>query len=40
MNGVIIPYLDLFEIIFIDDISVYSKTKVDHVKHLRIVFIS
>ena len=37
MNGVFRPYLDSFVIVFIDDILVYSKTKEDHVRHLRIV---
>src|SRR5688572_31880144 len=37
MNGVFRPYLDSFVIVFIDDISVYSKTEADHVRHLRAV---
>ena len=37
MNGVIRPYLDSFLIVFIDDILVYSKTKEDHARHLRII---
>lgn len=37
INRVFRPYLDCFVIIFIDDILVYSKSKEDHVRHLRIV---
>ncbi|WMV18798.1 hypothetical protein MTR67_012183 [Solanum verrucosum] len=37
MNGVFQPYLDFFVLVFIDDILVYSKTKEDHNRHLRIV---
>ncbi|KAI3802063.1 hypothetical protein L1987_30187 [Smallanthus sonchifolius] len=37
MNRVCKPYLDKFVIIFIDDILIYSKTKVDHEQHLRLV---
>ena len=37
MNQVFRGYIDLFVIIFIDDILVYSKSKNDHMNHLRIV---
>ena len=37
MNRVFRPYLDQFVVVFIDDILIYSKTKIDHAKHLRIV---
>ena len=37
MNSIFFEELDVFVIIFIDDILVYSKTKEDHVKHLRVV---
>ncbi|XP_060185718.1 uncharacterized protein LOC132615153 [Lycium barbarum] len=37
MNRVFKPYLDLFVIVFIDDILVYSRSETDHVDHLRIV---
>ncbi|KAH0729719.1 hypothetical protein KY290_000849 [Solanum tuberosum] len=36
MNRVFKPYLDMFVIVFIDDILIYSRKK-DHVGHLRIV---
>ncbi|CAN4123527.1 unnamed protein product [Withania somnifera] len=31
------PYLDLFVIVFIDDILVYSRNESDHEQHLRLV---
>ena len=37
MNRIFHPYLDSFVVVFIDDILVYSKTKEEHGKHLRIV---
>ncbi|XP_019258898.1 PREDICTED: uncharacterized protein LOC109237094 [Nicotiana attenuata] len=37
MNRVIKPYLDLFVIVFIDDILIYSRSETDHAEHLRIV---
>ena len=37
MIGIFKPYLDLFVIVFIDDILVYSKSREEHEKHLRIV---
>ena len=37
MNRVFGPYLDKFVIVFIDDILVYSCSKEEHAKHLRIV---
>ncbi|CAH9077225.1 unnamed protein product [Cuscuta europaea] len=36
MNRVFRPYLDLFTIVFIDDILVYTKTPKEHEEHLRI----
>ena len=37
MNRIFKPYLDLFVIVFIDDILIYSKSKKEHEEHLRIV---
>jgi hypothetical protein len=37
MNSVFMPELDKFVVVFIDDIPVYSKSKEEHVEHLRVV---
>jgi hypothetical protein len=37
MNKVFMEYLDKFVVVFIDDILVFSKTKEEHKKHLRLV---
>nr|GEW81583.1 reverse transcriptase domain-containing protein [Tanacetum cinerariifolium] len=37
MNRVCKPYLDKFEIVFIDDILIYSRKKEEHADHLRII---
>jgi hypothetical protein len=37
MNKVFMEYLDKFVVVFIDDILVFSKTEVEHAKHLRLV---
>ncbi|CAN4125150.1 unnamed protein product [Withania somnifera] len=37
MHRVPKPYLDLFVIVFIDDILVYSRNESDHEQHLRLV---
>ena len=34
MNRVFRPYLDMFVIVFIDDILVYSRSKDEHSDHL------
>ena len=33
MNGIFKPYLDLFFILFIDDILIYSKSREKHEEH-------
>ena len=37
MNKVFKQYLDMFLIVFIDDILVYSRNEEDHANHMRIV---
>lgn len=37
MNTVLWNYFDSFEIVFIDDMLVYSKSKYENIGHLRIV---
>ncbi|GJX87137.1 putative reverse transcriptase domain-containing protein [Tanacetum coccineum] len=37
MNRVCKPYLDKFVIVFIDDILIYSKSKQEHEKHLKLI---
>ena len=37
MHWVFRPYLDMFVIVFIDDILIFSKTEEEHADHLRIV---
>ena len=34
MNDILRPYLDQFVIVYLDDISIYSKTKEEHLEHL------
>jgi hypothetical protein len=37
MNSVLMPELDKFVVVFIDDNLVYSKNEAEHTKHLRTV---
>ena len=37
MNSIFMEELDVFVIIFIDDIHIYSKTREDHARHIHIV---
>lgn len=37
MNRVFQPYLDLFVVVFIDDMLIYSKTEIEHDEHLGVV---
>mgnify|MGYP000125134224 FL=1 len=37
MNRVFKQYLDLFVIVFIDDILIYSRSEEEHATHLRVV---
>ncbi|GKC07771.1 reverse transcriptase domain-containing protein, partial [Tanacetum coccineum] len=37
MNRAFKPYLDKFVIVFIDDILIYSKSKQEHEKHLKLI---
>jgi hypothetical protein len=37
MNSVLMPELDIFVVVFIDNILIYSKNKKEHAEHLRIV---
>jgi len=37
LNRVFQPYLDTFVVVFIDNILVYSKDKVEHAQHLRTI---
>ena len=37
MNRVFKQYLDLFVIVFIDDILIYSRSEEEHASHLRVV---
>jgi hypothetical protein len=39
MNGIFKNYLDTFVIVFLDDIIIYSKSKEEHEKHLRMTLL-
>jgi hypothetical protein len=36
-NSILMPELDKFAVVFIDDILVYSKNEVEHEQHLRTI---
>ena len=38
INNVLRKFLDVFVVVYLDDIVVYSKTKEDHIRHVRQVF--
>lgn len=37
MNNIFRPYLDKFVLVYLDDILIYSKTKEEHINHLRTI---
>ena len=37
MNNTLHEYLDVFCVVYLDDILIYSKTKEEHVKHVKLV---
>ena len=37
MNDALHEYLDIFVIVYLDDILIYSTNKEEHVKHVRLI---
>ena len=37
MNSIFMEELDIFVVIFIDDILIYSKSEEEHAEHIRII---
>jgi hypothetical protein len=37
INNVLRKYLDVFVVVYLDDILVYSKTYKEHVQHMRLI---
>lgn len=37
MNRIFHPYLDKLMVVFIDDILIYSKSKEEHGKHIKVL---
>jgi hypothetical protein len=37
MNDIFREYLDVFVVVYLDDILIYSNSMIDHVKHVKIV---
>ena len=37
MNDTLHEYLDVFVIVYLDDILIYSKNEIEHTKHVKLV---
>jgi hypothetical protein len=35
MDNVIHPFINKFMVVYFDDILIYNRSKIDHVRHLR-----